>query len=140
MNIPGFNGLLDLVSRLTVRHLGWIDQVTSRSPRLVIASLLLLLLVSVTSLFRIHFETDIFRLFPADRPAMRLLLDSLEWSGGANEAYFLLEGEPAALPVEASRLAERLRSLQVDGTPAFKRVVYRVYEESEAQRFADLVA
>jgi len=140
MNIPGFNGLLDLVNRLTVRHLGWIDQVTCRSPRLVIASLLLLLLVSVTSLFRIHFETDIFRLFPADRPAMRLLLDSLEWSGGAKEAYFLLEGEPAALPAEASRLAERLRSLQVDGAPAFKRVVYRIYEESEAQRFTDLVA
>jgi hypothetical protein len=102
--------------------------------------LLLLVLLSLASLFTIHFETDIFRLFPADRPAMGLLLDSLEWSGGANEAYFLLEGEPAALPVEASRLAERLRSLQVDGAPAFKRVVYRIYEESEAQRFADLVA
>jgi predicted RND superfamily exporter protein len=140
MNLPGFNGLLDQANRLTVRHLGWIDQVTSRSPRLVIASLLLLVLLSLASLFTIHFETDIFRLFPADRPAMRLLLDSLEWSGGANEAYFLLEGEPAALPAEASRLAERLRSLQVDGVPAFKRVVYRIYEESEAQRFADLVA
>jgi len=140
MNLPGFRGLFEQANRLTIRHLGWIDQVTCRSPGLVIASLLLLVLLSLASLFTIHFETDIFRLFPADRPAMRLLLDSLEWSGGANEAYFLLEGEPAALPVEASRLAERLRSLQVDGAPAFKRVVYRIYEESEAQRFADLVA
>ena len=140
MHLSGFNGLFDRVNRLTVRHLDWIDQITRRSPRLVIASFLLLVLASLASLFTIHFETDIFRLFPADRPAMRLLLDSLEWSGGANQAYFLLEGEPAALPAEASRLAERLRSLQVDGAPAFKRVIYQIYEESEAQRFADLVA
>ena len=140
MNLPGLSGLLDQANRYTIRHLEWIDQVTRRSPRLIIASLLLLLLVSLASLFSIRFESDIFRLFPADRPAMRLLLDSLEWSGGANQAYFLLEGDPASLPAEASRLAERLRTLQVDGAPAFKRVVYRIYEESEAQRFADLVA
>ncbi len=139
--------MFDLLNRLlvwsnaqTIRHLGWIDRITRQSPRLVIVSLLALVFLSVSSLLTIHFETDIFRLFPADRPAMRLLLDSLEWSGGANQAYFLLEGDPASLPAEASRLAERLRILQVDGAPAFKRVVYRIYEESEAQRFADLVA
>ena len=134
------NRLLVWSNAQTIRHLGWIDRITRQSPRLVIVSLLALVFLSVSSLLTIHFETDIFRLFPADRPAMRLLLDSLEWSGGANQAYFLLEGDPAVLPAEASRLAERLRTLQVDGAPAFKLVVYRIYEESEAQRFADLVA
>jgi len=140
MNLPGFSGLLDRANRLTIRHLGWIERVTRTSPRLVLASALLLVLLSLFSLTTIRFESDIFRLFPADRPAMRLLLDSLEWSGGANEAYFLLEGDPATLPDEASRLAERLRNLKVDGVPAFKRVIYRIYEESEAERFTDLVA
>lgn len=134
------NGLLDKANQLTIRHLTWIDRLTRTSPRLVIVSSLLLVLLSLVSLATIRFETDIFRLFPADRPAMRLLLDSLEWSGGAREAYFLLEGDPASLPAEAERLAERLRNLQVDGAPAFKRVTYRIYEESEAQRFTDLVA
>jgi uncharacterized protein len=140
MNLSGFSNLLGSANRLTVRHLAWIDRITRSSPRLVIASSLLLVLLSLLSLLSIRFETDIFRLFPADRPAMRLLLDSLEWSGGAHEAYFLLEGDPALLPGEAERLAGRLRSLQVDGAPAFKRVIYRIYEESEAQRFTDLVA
>lgn len=135
-----FNRLLAWSNACTVRHLVWLDQVSRSKPRLVIAAVLLLLLASLVSLLGIRFETDIFRLFPAERPALRLLLDSLEWSGGAKEAYFLLEGEPEQLPVEAAGLAERLRTLQVDGAPAFKRVVYRIFEESEAQRFTDLVA
>lgn len=140
MEQPVLSGLLERANRLIVRHLVWIDRVTRTSPRAVVASVVALTALAVLSLVSVRFETDIFRLFPADRPAMRLLLDSLEWSGGAREAYFLLEGDPAVLPGEAERLAGRLRELQVDGAPAFKRVVYRIYEESEAQRFADLVA
>jgi len=141
MVLPDFlNRLLAWSNTQTIRHLVWIDRITRHSPRLVVVSLLAFIMLSVCSLLTIRFETDIFRLFPADRPSMRLLLDSLEWSGGANQAYFLLEGDPAVLPTEASGLAERLRTLQVDGAPAFKRVVYRIYEESEAKRFADLVA
>jgi len=140
MKRPEITSLLNLINQLTIRHLTWIERITRTSPRLVVVTSLLLVLLSLLSLLNIRFETDIFRLFPADRPAMRLLLDSLEWSGGAREAYFLLEGDPAVLPGEAERLAGRLRSLQVDGAPAFKRVVYRIYEESEAQRFTELVA
>lgn len=135
-----FARLLADLNRLTVSHLSWIDRVTRRFPRTVMVSALFLVLLSSLALFSVRFETDIFRLFPADRPAMRLLLDSLEWSGGAREAYFLLDGDPSLLPAEADRLAERLRELRVDNAPAFKRVVYRIYEESEAQRFTDLVA
>jgi len=140
MILSNISKLLCLASQLTIRHLTWIERITRTSPRLVVATSLLLVFLSLFSLVHIRFETDIFRLFPADRPAMRLLLDSLEWSGGAREAYFLLEGDPAVLPAAAERLAGRLRSLQVDGVPAFKRVVYRIYEESEAQRFTELVA
>ncbi len=135
-----FNRIFELLSNITISHLTWIYRITRNSPYKVLATFLLLILLSIYSLSQIRFETDIFRLFPADRPAMRLLLDSLDWSGGAREAYFLLEGEADKLPGEASRLAERLRSLQVDGHPAFNRVVYKIYEESEAERFINLVA
>lgn len=129
-----------LINRLVAAHLNWIDRITRRSPRTVLAVLALLVLLSLVSLLRLRFDTDIFRLFPADRPALGLLLDSLEWSGGTREAYFLLEGEPGRLPAAAAAFAERLRGLRVDGAPAFKRVVYRVYEEGEARAFTDLIA
>lgn len=135
-----FKKLIGQAAALVPLHLNWLDRMTRCFPRRVLAVLATLLTLSLVSLATLRFETDIFQLFPADRPALRLLLDSLEWSGGAREAYFLLEGEPQQLPGEAERLAERLRALQVDGAPAFKRVVYRIYEEAEAQRFADLVA
>ncbi len=130
----------DAVNRLIAAHLAWIDRCTRNNPRLVLASTLAAVLLSVVSVVNIRFETDIFRLFPADRPALRLLLDSLEWSGGARDAYFLLEGEPTQLPPEAERFAARLKALQVEGKPAFKRVVYRLYDEAEARSFLELIA
>lgn len=133
-------GLFTTLHHLIAAHLAWVDRCSRTRPRLVLSGALLLLLASLVSLLTLRFETDIFRLFPADRPALRLLLDSLEWSGGAKEAYFLLEGEPEQLPAAAEELAEKLRTLQVDGAPGFKRVVYRIYEESEAQKFVDLMA
>lgn len=128
------------INGLMQRHLAWIDRTTCHSPRNVLLISLLLLLLFSLSICKVRFETDIFRLFPSDRPAIRLLLDSLKWSGGANDAYFLLEGDPALLPGEAARLAERLKQLQVDDEPAFKRVTWRIFEESEAARFTEFVA
>ena len=121
MPVSRFTNLTDWGSKLVSRHLNGINRLVHGSPRLVIAAWAVVVILSVLSIFTIRFETDIFRLFPTDRPAMRLLLDSLEWSGGTREAYFLLEGDPAVLPGEAARLAERLRSLQVDGAPALDR-------------------
>ncbi len=139
MSVSGRSGFLGQVNRLTVRHLCWIERTTRRAPRLLIAIFLFMVLLSFCALRTIRFDTDIFHLFPAHRPAMGLMLDSLTWSGGSRDAYFLLEGDPALLPIEAARLAGRLRALQVAGGPAFKRVTYRIYEQSEERRFIDLV-
>jgi len=130
----------DVIHRLTAAHLGWIDRLTRNNPRLVLGCILTAVLLSVISVLTTRFETDIFRLFPADRPALRLLLDSLEWSGGARDAYFLLEGEPQQMALEAERFAARLKGLQVEGKPAFKRIVYRLYDENEARSFIELIA
>ncbi|QEM70187.1 MMPL family transporter [Geobacter sp. FeAm09] len=125
---------------LTRRHLGWVFRTASTRPRVVISLFAAAVALSVAMITSIHFETDIFRLFPSRQPALRLLLDSLQWTGSANEAYFLLEGDPPSLPAEAGRFAERLEQARVDGQPAFKRVTWRIYDESQAASFKELMA
>jgi len=122
------------------RHLAWLYRLTTSYPRRTIAAVFIFLALSAASLLSVRFESDVFKLFPAQQGALRLFLDSLDWTGSAKEAYFLLEGEPALLPSEAESFARRLESRQVDGAPAFRRVTYRVYDQSEAQPFADFLA
>jgi len=125
---------------LTRRHLAWVFRAATASPLTVICLFACAVALSVAMIFSIHFETDIFRLFPSRQPALRLLLDSLEWTGSANDAYFLLEGDPRSLPAEAGRFAERLKQARVDGQPAFRRITWRIYDESQAASFKELVA
>jgi len=125
---------------LTRRHLEWIFRTTTTRPRAVLSGFFLALLLSIAVISTTRFDADIFQLFPARQPALKLLLDSLKWTGSANEAYFLLEGERAALPREAERFAERLRTAQVDGQPAFRRITWKVFDESEAAAFNAFIA
>src|SRR6266567_2078957 len=82
-------------------HLEWIFRVTTTRPRLVVSLSLLLCALALLSIATTRFESDIFKLFPARQGALRLLLDSLKWTGSAKEVYFLLEGEQQLLPAEA---------------------------------------
>jgi hypothetical protein len=125
---------------LTRRHLEWIFRAASTRPLTVICLFAGAVALSVASISSIQFETDIFRLFPSRQPALRLLLDSLEWTGSANDAYFLLEGNPQSLPAEAGRFAGRLGQARIDGQPAFKRITWRIYDESQAESFKELIA
>jgi len=106
---------------LTRRHPEWIFRVTTRSPYKVIALSLLCIVFSSALVATTRFEADIFRLFPSRLPALKLLLDSLDWTGSAKEAYFLLEGDRSKLPVEASKLVDRLQNLRIGGKPAGQR-------------------
>ena len=125
---------------LTRRHLEWIFRTTTTRPRAVLCAFFMVLLLSITVICTTRFDADIFQLFPTRQPALKLLLDSLQWTGSANEAYFLLEGEKEALPREAERFAERLRLAQVAGQPAFRRITWRVFDESEAAAFNAFIA
>ena len=125
---------------LTRRHLEWIFRITTTRPRAVLCTFSMALLLSVAVICTTRFDTDIFQLFPARQPALRLLLDSLQWTGSANEAYFLLEGDRQALPREAERFAERLRLAKVGGKPAFRRITWRIFDETEAAAFNAFIA
>ncbi len=120
---------------LVQRHLAWIFRLTTSRPLPTLCLFLLLTGMSAASVATIHFDTDIFRLFPTRQPALKLLLDSLEWTGSANDAYFLLEGNKETLPAEAGRFTARLEQSRIDGEPAFKRVTWRVYDERQAAAF-----
>ncbi|HLO26301.1 MAG TPA: MMPL family transporter, partial [Geobacteraceae bacterium] len=120
-------------------HLEWIFRVTVRRPGLVVLISLALLVLASLSIVSTRFESDIFKLFPARQGALKLLLDSLEWTGSAKEVYFLLEGERDILPAEAEAFAGRLKQLALDGKPAFSKVTYRVYDPAEAEAFARFI-
>ncbi|UTG93150.1 efflux RND transporter permease subunit [Geobacter sulfurreducens] len=121
------------------RHLAWLFRVTWHHPRATLAGSLLALCLAIASIAGLRFESDIFKLFPTDRGALRLFLDTLEWTGSAGEAYLLLEGNRERLPAEAEALAARLRALRVDGEPALRSVSYRVVESADLPDFAAFV-
>ncbi|HMN03263.1 efflux RND transporter permease subunit [Geobacter anodireducens] len=131
--------LVALVQAAIGRHLAWIFRVTWHHPRTTLAGSLLALCLAIASIAGLRFESDIFKLFPTDRGALRLFLDTLEWTGSAGEAYLLLEGERERLPAEAEALATRLRALRVDGEPALRSVSYRVVEPADLPDFAAFV-
>jgi len=96
-------------------------------------------LLAAASIVNTRFEADVFQLFPSNTGPLKLLVDTMRWSGSSNEAYFLLEGERDTLLSEAESFAGRLRELAIDGQPAFRRVSYRIYEEEDAAPFADFI-
>ena len=120
-------------------HLKWICRITSTRPLRVLLVSFLCLLLAGLSILHTRFESDVFKLFPSRHGALRLFLDTLDWSGNAQEAFFLLEGEPDALLREGEAFAGRLRALQVEGTPAFTKVAYQIFDPGEAPAFADFI-
>jgi len=98
-----------------------------------------MMLLSLVSISRIKFESDVFQLFPARSGPLKLFLDTLKWTGGANEAYFIIEGDQNRVLDESQRFAKKLEQIKIDGSPAFNRVTYRLYEEADAAPFAKFV-
>lgn len=140
MATPFFGGLTTIVNRGIQRHLQWLFRITTRRPALVLFLAVFLLLPASLSILSTRFESDIFKLFPAEKGPLKLFLDSLEWTGGARQAFFLLEGNRAELIPEADAFAARLRAVEVDGKPAFTRITYRVFDTAEAEAFARFIA
>lgn len=121
------------------KHLQWICSITTTKPVAVFVTCCLVFVFSCFSISRIHFEADIFKLFPQKGP-LALFMDTIEWTGSAGNAYFLLEGDKQALIREAEVFAGKLQRLSVDGAPGFSNVKYRIFDASEAQPFAEFIS
>lgn len=131
--------LIHLIHDLIRAHLTWLFRITWERPRTTVALATLCFCLAFFSVLTIRFESDIFKLFPAKSGALRLFLDSLEWTGNSGGAYFLLEGDREKLASAAEDFAARLKAMEVDGRPAFKRITYRVYDPEEADSFSSFI-
>ena len=122
------------------RHLEWIFRVTTTRPRQVMSVFFcpwsFLACPSPPSVLK-PISSAFFPLI--SRPCGFFWI---HWNGPAapGEAYFLLEGDTQVLPVEAGRLAERLRLARVDGQPAFRRITWRLFDQEQAGAFTALMA
>lgn len=134
-----FSGLTTFVHRGIQRHLNWLYRITTQRPLLVFIVAVFLLLPASLSILSTRFESDIFKLFPAEKGPLKLFLDTLEWTGGSRQAVFLLEGNREDLIPEADAFAARLKAVTVDGKPAFSRITYKVYDAAEAEAFARFI-
>lgn len=133
------NTIVSASNTLIRKHLQWISRVTTTKPVAVFVACCLVFVLSGLSITRIHFEADIFKLFPQKGP-LALFMDTIEWTGSAGNAYFLLEGDKEALIKEAELFAGKLQKLSIDGSPAFSKVKYRIFDPSEARPFADFIS
>jgi len=106
---------------LIQKHLHWIYLVTTTRPATAFVACCLVFLLSALSIARINFEADIFKLFPQKGP-LSLFMNTINWTGSAGNAYFLLEGDKELLIREAEVFAGKLRRLSVEGPPAFSKV------------------
>lgn len=132
------NKIVSSSNALIRKHLQWVYSVTTTKPMTVFIACCLVFALSCVSISRIHFEADIFKLFPKKGP-LALFMDTIEWTGSAGNAYFLLEGDKQALIKEAEVFAGKLQNLTVDGSPAFSKVKYRIFDSAEAKPFADFI-
>ena len=131
--------LISATGSAVAAHLKWIYRITATRPLRVLLVSFLCLSLAALSIVHTRFQSDVFKLFPSRHGALRLFLDTLEWTGNAQEAYFLLEGETGPLLREGEAFAARLKALRVAGAPAFTRVAYRIYDPDEAAAFADFI-
>ncbi|WP_243373163.1 MMPL family transporter [Geotalea sp. SG265] len=134
------SAIVSTSNSLIRKHLEWIYTVTTTKPALVFVVCCLVFLLSCLSITRIHFESDIFKLFPQKGP-LALFLDTIKWTGSAGNTYILLEGEDKGkLTREAELFAGKMQSLSIDGAPAFTKVKFRVFDPAEAKPFADFIS
>jgi len=132
------NRIVSFSTDLIRKHLQWIHGITTTRPVTAFVACCLIFILSSLYIARISFEADIFKLFPQKGP-LALFLDTINWTGSAGNAYFLLEGDKEQLIREAELFAGKLTSLSIEGAPAFSKVKYRVYDPDEAKSFADFI-
>lgn len=100
----------------------------------------LLLAVLITGLLR--FEQNILGLLPQDNRAFKLLSHSVTSSGGQEKVYILVEGaggDEDGLISKTGALITRLKQINIDAKPAFKRLTMLQAEAVSSAEFSHLL-
>lgn len=87
---------------------------------------------------RLTFDPDFLKLFPAEKGPIKLYLENLKQTGTFDLLFLLLEmeegGERGRFIDFATRMAEGLKELEIDGTRAFRNVRYRKIEAEDLEK------
>jgi predicted RND superfamily exporter protein len=104
--------LLKKAARLSTQH-----------PKGVLIIFLLVLCAAFVITGRLQFEADWLQLLPADRGALKVLVEDLKGFSRLERLYILVEGEKKSDLIEAVQgLRSSLADVEIGGTPAFKQV------------------
>jgi predicted RND superfamily exporter protein len=96
---------------------------SARHPKGVLIIFLLVLCAAFVITGRLQFEADWLQLLPADRGALKVLVEDLKGFSRLERLYCLVEGEhESELTDAAQRLRSALADVEIGGTPAFKQV------------------
>jgi predicted RND superfamily exporter protein len=104
--------LLKQAARLSTRH-----------PKRVLIIFLLVLCAAFVITGRLQFEADWLQLLPADRGALKVLVEDLKGFSRLERLYIFVEGEKKSDLTEAAQgLRSSLADMEIGGVPAFKQV------------------
>jgi predicted RND superfamily exporter protein len=96
---------------------------SARHPKWVLIIFLLILCAAFVITGRLQFEADWLQLLPADRGALKVLVEDLKDFSRLERLYCLVEGEKKSDLIEAAQgLRSALADMKIGGTPAFKQV------------------
>ncbi len=119
--------LLRTIARLCLRH-----------HRKILLVFIGLLAIAFLLTGKLTFDPDFLKLFPAEKGPIKLYLENLRRTGTFDFLFILLEmeeeGERQRFVDFATRMAEGLKKLQIDGKRAFRNVRYRKMEVEDLER------
>jgi predicted RND superfamily exporter protein len=104
--------LLKKAARLSAQH-----------PKGVLIIFLLVLCMAFVITGRLQFEADWLQLLPADRGALKVLVEDLKGFSRLERLYCLVEGEKKSDLIEAAQgLRSSLADVEIGGIPAFRQI------------------
>lgn len=126
------------------RLLKGIAHLCLRHHRMVLLIFILVLGMAFLLTGRLQFDPNFLKLFPSEKGPIKLYLENLKETGTFDLIFILLEkGEGADLQslVEPGRkIAETLRSLEIEGKTAFKTVRFQKIEEEDFESIKPALA
>lgn len=103
--------------------------------RLILLIFFILLGIAFVMAGRLRFDPNFLKLFPAERGAIKLYMENLKEAGTFDLLFVLLEkgesADPQLLIHSGKKITEFMKTLEIDGSRAFKNVRFQKFEEED---------